>query len=260
MWMHATPAMLYAMGMLSDLRCAAQQHACLPVLACGTGSGKQGCWLRKHQGAAGGVNLPDTPAPTPAVLCCVLPCSRKRVAYTIAMDIIMIVTALPGELVPGAAAQGEVGGSCQVPLRCAALCCPHVFACTRVGGTQFGALRGSSLGTGQGLGPCPSQGAARPAVLLGADGCKGRAGAARGPVLTHVPGPALSTHHPINHHPAPHPCTHTHAPLHHPPTHTPRTAPAGWHRWIWNFLSWAASPYVFYHLWIMYSAAIRESA
>ena len=46
MWGHATPAMLYAMGMMSDL-------------------------------------------------------SRRRVANTIAMDIIMIVTALPGELVPG---------------------------------------------------------------------------------------------------------------------------------------------------------------
>ncbi|GAB4816203.1 hypothetical protein N2152v2_003249 [Parachlorella kessleri] len=78
MWGHATPAMLYAMGMMSDL-------------------------------------------------------SRQRVAYTIAMDIVMIVTALPGELVPG-----------------------------------------------------PS-------------------------------------------------------------------------RWVWNFISWAVSPYVFYNLWVMFSAALRES-
>lgn len=59
MWGHATPAMLYAMGMMSDL-------------------------------------------------------SRRRVSYIIALDIVMIVTALPGELVPGAADGICWGPACSV--------------------------------------------------------------------------------------------------------------------------------------------------
>lgn len=56
MWMHATPAMLYAMGMLSDLRCAAQRSsmpACLHWPAApALGSRAVGCASTKAQLAA----------------------------------------------------------------------------------------------------------------------------------------------------------------------------------------------------------------